>query len=274
MTSWPLPVASFWAGEDLSFVEQMVIRSYLDQGADFTLYLGHPVGGIPEGVRIEDAATILPTPGFASDGPGRKQLAVWSDLFRVALLRQRRMIWVDMDAYCVAPFALRDGYALGLNNEGTVLSGVMAMPSESPALSFMANVLSRDRIEPPWADEAWLARKRKQDRLGPQDLPWGDTGPRLLGHALRESGEIAHAAPPQVFYPLFRASLPLLWRPGVPDAMIQHPDTRSVHIFGYTKRYLWTHHRGLPPAGTWLARAAARHGIDPAQAPAKGEPLA
>jgi hypothetical protein len=26
-TAWTLPVASFWAGEPLSFIEQMVIRS-------------------------------------------------------------------------------------------------------------------------------------------------------------------------------------------------------------------------------------------------------
>ena len=103
MSRWSHPVASFWAGEDLSFVEQMVIRSYLEQGCDFTLYLGHPVGGIPQGTPVRDAAEIMPRPDFAGDAPGRKQLAVWSDLFRIRLLRQRPVIWADLDAYCLRP---------------------------------------------------------------------------------------------------------------------------------------------------------------------------
>lgn len=69
MSRWSHPVASFWAGEDLSFVEQMVIRSYLEQGCDFTLYLGHPVGGIPQGTPVRDAAEIMPRPDFAGDAP-------------------------------------------------------------------------------------------------------------------------------------------------------------------------------------------------------------
>lgn len=273
MSGWPLPVASFWAGEPLSFIEQMVIRSYQEQGADFTLYLVHPVEGVPEGTTTIDAARILPTPDFFSDAPTRKELAVWSDLFRVALLGQRQVIWVDLDAYCLHPFEAPDGYAVGLNDEGGVLSGVLALPPDSATLHWMADFLAQDELAPPWADPDWVAKKRKQGRLGPAHLPWGDTGPRLLTHALTESGAFDRAQPRRVYYPLFRNSLRLIWTPGVPDAAMIAPETRSVHIFGFTKRVLWTYWNGLPPAGTWLARTAARHGIDPATAPARGEPL-
>lgn len=270
---WPLPVASFWAGGPLSFIEQMVIRSYVEQGCDFTLYLGHPVEGVPEGVRTADATGILPAPAFLSDPPTRKQLAVWSDLFRVALLRRQRVIWVDLDAYCLRPYVLQDGFAVGLNGEGGVLSGVLALPPECGTLNRMAAFLDAEECAPPWADADWIRRRRKQGRLGPADLPWGDTGPRLLTHALQATDEFRHAQPRSVYYPLFRNSLRLLWTPGVPDKMIWRDDTRSVHIFGFTKRVLWTYWNGLPPPGTWLARAAARHGVDPAAAPARGEKL-
>ena len=72
----------------------------------------------------------------------------------------------------------------------------------------------------------------------------------------------------------FRDSLRRLWTPGMPDSdIVRSPDTLSVHIFGYTKRFLTTHHGSLPPPGSWLARRARAHGIDPAAAPALAEPL-
>ncbi|AUH65331.1 hypothetical protein [Paracoccus zhejiangensis] len=272
MSHWSHPVAGFWAGEDLSFVEQMVIRSYLEQGCDFTLYLGHSVGGIPEGTPVREATEILPRPGFLSPEPTRKQLAVWSDLFRIRLLQSQQVIWADLDAYCVRPYDLPSDHGFGHNGTGGILSGVLALPQDSAALRWMSDFLDQDEIAPPWSDPAWVERRRKQGTLGVADLPWGDTGPRMLAHALRISGEDRFALPPEVFYPLLPNTLQRLWRPGGSDAFIR-PETLSVHIFGYTKRVLATHWQGLPPPGSWLARMAERHGIDPRAAPATGLPL-
>lgn len=271
--SWTMPVASFWAGEDLSFVEQMVILSYLETGCDFTLYLGNEVGGIPKGTKTRPASEIMPRPAFLDGAPERKAMAVWADLFRVALLNRQEVIWVDLDAYCLRPYRVDDGYAFGLNGPDTMQSGVLALPQASPALQWTTAFLTGDELAPPWREEKWLHQRRKKGRLRAIDLPWGDTGPYALGHALRESGEIARGRPRPVYYPVIAATLPRLWQPGLSDARIITPETESVHIFGYTKRYLATYHHGLPPAESWLARTAHRHGLDPADAPARGEPL-
>lgn len=273
MSRWSHPVASFWAGEDLSFVEQMVIRSYLDQGCDFTLYLGHPVGGIPAGTPVRDASEILPRPAFVTDQPDRKALAAWSDYFRMALLRQSRVLWVDLDAYCQRPFDLPGDYAFAAGDPGQFLCGVLGLPQTSPALARMTELLSGPEVIPPWIEPDRINRLRRRGPLGPMQLPWGSVGPHLLNHALHESGEDRHALPPATFYPAFRNTLSRLWHPGLPDQAIITPDTLSVHIFGFTKRVMATHWQGLPPPGSWLARAAARHGIDPRAAPATGEPL-
>lgn len=273
MSGWSHPVAAFWAGEDLSFVEQMVIRSYLDQGCDFTLYLAHPVGGIPEGTPVRDATEITPKPNFLSPEPTRKQLALWSDFFRIRLMQQQRAIYVDLDAYCLKPYDLPDGYGFGLDGKGGVLCGVLALPQHSAALRWMLDFISRDEIRPPWADPGWVERRARAGLLGPADMPWGYLGPHLLTYALRQSGEDRHALPKEVFYPVTEQALERLCRSGLPDAQIYTPDSLSVHIFGFTKRVLATYWQGLPPAGSWLARMAARHGIDPAGAPATGLPL-
>ncbi len=273
MTSWSHPVASFWAGEDLSFVEQMVICSYLDQGCDFTLYLGHPVGGIPKGTPVRMAAEILPDPAFVSPTLTRKQLAAWSDLFRIHLLTQRRVIWADLDAYCLRPYDFPGGHVFGSNGIGGALSGVLALPQTSPALRWMADFVANDRLEPPWADPAWIARRAELGTLGPADLPWGDIGPRLLTHALRQSGEDSHILPREIFYPVVQQELARLWTPELADQVVTDPGTCSVHIFGLTKRVMASYWQGLPPPGSWLARSASRHGINPVAAPATGEPL-
>lgn len=49
---------------------------------------------------------------------------MWSELFRVALLRRRQVIPVGLDSHCVRPFDLPDGYGFGMNDEGGVLPGV------------------------------------------------------------------------------------------------------------------------------------------------------
>ncbi|RCW85064.1 hypothetical protein [Paracoccus lutimaris] len=273
MSRWSHPVASFWAGEDLSFVEQMVIRSYLDQGCDFTLYLGHPVGGIPDGTPVRDAAEIMPRPAFAGEAPTRKQLAVWSDLFRIRLLTRRRVIWADLDAYCLRPYDFPGGYVFGTSVSDNILSGILALPQDSPALRWMAEFLAHDRLEPPWASPVWIERRGQMGMLGPADLSWGDTGPKLLTHALRQSGEDRHAQPQAVFYPLMQHALGRLWTPWLADEVAPSPETLSVHIFGFTKRVLAGHWHGQPPPGSWLARMAERHGIDPTTAPATGLPL-
>lgn len=274
MNEWSHPVASFWVGDDLSFIEQMVIRSYLEQGCDFTLYVASPVGGIPDGTTVKNAAEIMPIPKHISDNPDRKALAIWSDLFRVALLLKQSVIWVDLDAYCVAPYSTQSGYLFGLNDTGDVLSGVMALPADSAALQWMAEFLFQEELAPPWRDEEWLQRRRKKGLLKALDLPWGDTGPRLLTHALELTDTKRHASAQEVFYPLFRKGLMQLWRQNTSDDdVVQSDATRSVHIFGYTKRYLTTYHNGLPPKNSWLARRAEAHGIDPASAPAWGMPI-
>lgn len=271
---WPLPVASFWAGAPLSFVEQMTIRSYQAAGAPFTLYLAHPVEGVPAGVETRPVSDILPVPDFIGPDPDRKALAVWSDLFRVALLRQRGVIWVDLDAVGIRPFTLRGGIIAGFSPERKVLSGVLALPADCPALAEMERFLGSGDLAPPWADPDWIARRRRQrGTLGPLDLPWGDTGPRLLQHALERAGLMAHVAAPPVHYPVFRHSLPAIWTPGADDAAIVTPQTESVHVFGFTKRFLFSRCGGVPPDGSWLQRMAHRLGIDPAAAPARGEPL-
>lgn len=273
MNGWHLPVISFWAGEDLSFIEQMVIRSYLELGADFTLYLGHPVKGIPEGVRTRPASDIMPQPAFITDEMSRKDLAVWSDLFRIAALRQNAVTWVDLDAYALRPLSVRNGYTIGQSPEGRILSGVISLPRESAALLWMENLLAQDELLLPWAPPQLNARRQREGMVRPELLPWGAVGPRMLEYALGQTGENSYTFASPVHYPVFRQTLPNLWRPKAARELIEQPTTESVHIFGFTKRFLWTNFRGLPPKGSWLERMAHRHEIDPEAAPAKGVPL-
>lgn len=49
-----LPViASFWYGSDLSWLEAVCIKSYLDRGHQFVLYTAGTLTGIPEGTDFQ-----------------------------------------------------------------------------------------------------------------------------------------------------------------------------------------------------------------------------
>lgn len=268
-------IASFWTGSDLSFFEQVVIRSFLDAGHSFRLYTRGKVGGVPEGVELRDATTLCPAP-FAIDDGDRTRVAVYSDLLRLHILREGGALWADLDAYCRRPFAFRGTHVYGANGRGRILTGVMGLPPESPTLAALLGFLQSECPMIPWRGEAYRAeasaRLARGERWSIADLPWGVTGPKGFTYFLKRHGEDTYAQEKHVFYPVMREALPLLWRPKADLARIEPDGCHSVHLFGYTRKLIATRYGGLPPAGSYLELLCTRHGVDPGAAPARALP--
>ncbi|SLN16824.1 hypothetical protein PSA7680_00505 [Pseudoruegeria aquimaris] len=265
-------IASYWTGSDLSFFEQVVIRSFQDAGHAVRLYVTGPVGGVPAGVEVREAEALCPAPFPISDGD-RTRVAVYSDLLRLHILREGGAIWADLDAYCRRAFDFDGPHVYGRNGRGRVLTGVMGLPPESPTLAALLAFLETDNPLIPWRGDAYRAEAAAKLARGESwtiaDLPWGVSGPKGFTHFLRRNDEIRHAKPKEVFYPLIREALALLWRPGADPALIEPEGCHSVHLFGSTRRVVATHFAGLPPEGSYLAEICRRHGVDPTAAPAR-----
>lgn len=263
-------IASLWVGPPLSFVEHLVMRSFLDAGHKFTLYSTDKLTGLPDGVTLADPRDLYQA-NFETGPDLRHNNAVYSDIFRLHMIRETGAIWADMDAYCLHPFIFPSGYAVGLEEAQkgvfSAANGVLGLPKDSQTLVRSLDLVSQDCPIPPFfykgRRERLRTRRDAGDIFGFQDFSWGVSGPRLIDHYLRQTGEIRYAVPKNVFYPGPRAFRRPLLRPDFTPDVFERPETVSVHIFGKTKRFLREDFGGQLPDGCYLDLLCKRHGINP-----------
>lgn len=265
------PVASFWTGDPLTYIEHLVIRSFLDAGHPFVLYTLDDIGPVPEGTELRDASSIV-VPPFPL-GPGlRHNNAVYSDIFRLQMIARTGAIWADLDAYCLRPFLLPTDYAFGYEFEGQrIANGVLGLPPDSPALAAAISLVQQKNPIPPFftrkRQEHYRAAVARGESFGFENFSWGASGPRLITHFLKSTGEDRFAMPREVFYPGPRAFNRPLLDPSLPDRVFETGRTVSVHFWGKTKAFLAEDYDGLPPRGCYLDRILRRHGVDPRDHP-------
>ncbi|MCG7519401.1 hypothetical protein [Ruegeria sp. Ofav3-42] len=267
-----LPViASFWFGSDLSWLEALCIQSYLDNGHRFILYAAHDIEGIPDGVEIHPAGDILWPAPFELRPEDRQGVAVFSDIFRLRLMQKTQYIWVDLDAYCVKPFAFPSPYILGCSHSGNYPNGVLRLPENSETLALMYEFVTSANPTQPWRGGRLYRRNRRRIRDGEtwgiETLPWGSSGPKALEFFLRQTGEESHVMQADVFYPLATEDLRKLHDPRIPTTEIERDTVHSVHVYGHQKKLLAGKTAGLPVTGSYLHRLCERHGINPSANP-------
>lgn len=267
-------IASFWTGSDLTFVEVLVAQSYLDAGHEFTLYTLDEVGNVPKGVIIADARDIY-APKFAVGPELRHNNAVYSDIFRLFMIRETGAIWADMDAYCLRPFIFPTPYVFGFEeakkSDHSLANGVLGLPSNSPGLHGCVEFLTSLTPIPPFfrrsRQDQLQDRKASGETWNVTEFSWGTTGPRMVDHYLAETGEKRFGVGKNVLYPGPRPFRRAHLDPAVSSEVYEHPETVSVHIFGKTKRFILEDFGGDLPKDCYLDRLCRRHGIDPAEFP-------
>lgn len=264
-------VASFWFGSDLTWLELLCIRSYLDCGHRFVLYTAHPVSGVPDKVDLRPASEVLWPAPFDLANNDRRRVAVFSDLFRLRMCQKTDFIWVDLDAYCVRPFRFETAHVFGRTPSGQYPNGILRLPAESRALNLLLEFVTRPNPIQPWRGpklrNSRLRRIEQGQSWGIESLPWGCSGPKALGHFLQQTGEDIHAQPACTFYPLEPEDLWRLHHPRIHPQDIERDGVYSVHIYGHQKKWLANAHSGLPVSGSYLEHLCKRHGIDPAAYP-------
>jgi hypothetical protein len=94
-------VQSLWVGRKLRWIERLSIKSYLDNGWRFQLYVYDDPDNVPEGCEVLDAAAILPAKDVFAEGQRSGvhagSIGAFSDLFRYQLLCKRGGLWTDLD---------------------------------------------------------------------------------------------------------------------------------------------------------------------------------
>ena len=174
---------SLWIGPRLGMIERLTIESYLQNGHRFVLFTYEDVESIPRGAEQADATQILPASRiFRYRGNG--SLAGFSNFFRYKMLLEKGGWWVDLDTVCLKPFDMAGDYVFSseiANGREVIDCAAIKAPANSP-----------------FAQLAWEVCDAKD----PEQIGWGETGPRLTATAIEKCRLFAYVLPPSAFCPV------------------------------------------------------------------------
>jgi len=266
-------IGALWIGGNLSYLEQLCLKSFIDVGQHVVLYTYEGITNAPDGVEIRDAGEILPLNGFLRHGRTGSP-ALHSDLFRYHMLaKQHDMIWADTDAYCLRPFTTNNGHFYAWESSHGLANGVLGLPPDSETLRGLLEFTSDEYGIPPWFSAKEQDRLRALRDAGTPvhaaEQPWGVWGPAALTHFLKATGEVKYALPCEALYPFRYRDRRQMLKPGVRIEDYVTQDCFSIHFYGRRMRSrIWaTEPGGVPRPRSVIGRLLKAHGIDPLAAP-------
>lgn len=131
-------VNGLWIGRTLSALELLTIKSFLNNGHDFHLWVYNELETpLPPGIQVMDANHVLPEDKIFryknkdQYGHGKGSLAGFSDIFRYKLLYDHGGWWVDMDVTCLKPLQFETPYVFRIHHELKMVGNVMKCPRGS-----------------------------------------------------------------------------------------------------------------------------------------------
>ena len=261
-------IVTFWHGP-MSWLELLCARSFVRHGHGVEIYAFEAIANLPDGVTWRDAGEILPQDQLVFY-KGRGTPAVFSDRFRVALLQAGRGVWADLDVYCLKPIANPPDYLMGWEREGSVNSAVLLMPARSALLDRLASVFAETRRP---LLEAHLPIGRRLEvavrrligqKVSPEYMQYGATGPFALTHYVRTLGLTGQVQAREVFYPVRYEQIPQLMQAGSRLEQFVTPQTLAVHIWRSQITNRGRAAMPVPEPDSALAVLCAEMGIAPA----------
>ncbi len=144
-------INGLWIGDQLSALELLCIKSFLDHGHIFHLWTYQPISTPDwEGLIQQNANKILPekyvfryTHGNKF-GHGKGSLAGFSDIFRYKLLWEKGGWWSDMDICCLKPLDFDAPYVFRSHDVLPVVGNLMKCPSNSPLMKYCFERASKE----------------------------------------------------------------------------------------------------------------------------------
>ena len=267
------PVGALWIGGSLTWLEQLCLKSFVDQGHHTILYTYGEVLGIPDGVEVRDGNTVLSTDNFITHGRSGS-VALFSDLFRFhMLLKDPDIIYVDTDVYSVRPFPGDESHVFGYEffsekfNWGQINGAVLRLPQDSPALHGLLEFTKEEYPIPTWLPPRLLnpilERAEQGKPMHVSEMKWGIWGPLGVTAYLNQSGEKKYARTTDVYYPLKFEDRRKMLRHTKRVNEYLTDDTVAIHLWAPIKRYCAKRFNGLPKERSFLAARLAHHKIDP-----------
>jgi hypothetical protein len=260
-------VGSLWIGGALSFLEQLCLKSFVDQGQKITLFSYEDIPNLPAGVIRRDGREVLNTDRFLKYEK-KDSVALFADLFRLHMIRQNPgMIWVDTDVYCHRVIDYDSDYVMAFEKtEGRrVNNAVLGLPADSAMLADMLAFVADEYAIPPHAKpkvrEEYARLRDAGTPVHVTQQQWGIWGPSLVSHMAWKHRVLHRVLRPDAFYPVIWENRTAMIGPAAAVHAAITPESTGIHLWASNKRELALRHHGVPPPGSYLAELMEKHGI-------------
>ena len=269
-------VGTLWIGGALSWLEQLCLKSFVDQGQKITLFSYEDIPNVPAGVIRRDGREVLNTENFIKYEK-KDSFALFADQFRLHMIHQNPgMIWVDTDVYCHRPMDYDSNYVMGFELPGQhrVNNAVLGMPADSALMAALLDFTSDPFAIPPFLSAAqtntYRAAAERGEPVHVSQQPWGVWGPLMITHFVHALGLQRQVMPLEAFYPVtFPDRMTFMRRASLATAKIT-PQTTALHLWASNKREMGLRHNGLAPKGSYLDQLLVKHGVRAEAAPITG----
>jgi hypothetical protein len=216
---------SLWVGPRLRWIERLAIRSYLDNGWRFQLYVYDDPEGVPDGCEVLDASAIIPEGQVFREGSGSGlhagSVGAFSDLFRYRMLAERGGMWTDTD---VINFRRFDPDGMCFVSTEISDAGLITPNGAMMAAPAGADIMER-------------AYDRASALILSGDMYFARIGPQLLGEILADGGlEDAFLMPPGFLSPVSWMNTGTLLRPH-DEVMARQEMKNIVNMHVYTEMW-------------------------------------
>ncbi len=269
-------VGTLWIGGRLTWMEQVCLKSFVDEGQRITLFSYHDIPNVPAGVVRRDGREILAAESFLKYEK-KDSVALFADLFRLHMIRAcPGMVWVDTDVYCHRPMPYPGGVVMGFERpDGRyVNNAVLGLPADHPMLAAMLAFTEDLHPIPRWLGpktrDAYRAAAAAGTPVPVTQQAWGTWGPLMVSSFAKRFDMLGQVQPIDAFYPVSFPDRQTFFKPSRRVERYLTDQTTAVHLWASNKREIGLNHHGLPPMGSYLERICKRHGIDAAAAPVTG----
>jgi hypothetical protein len=258
-------IVSFWHGP-MSWLERLSIASFLRAGHQVEVYAYDPIDGLPANATARDAAEVLPREKLVFY-KGKGTPGVFSDYFRMTLLRQGRGVYADLDVYCVRPIEGPPDYLMAYERPGSINGAVLHIPADAPLLDDLLAIFTnanRPLLEPhlPAFRRMEVAVRRLfGEHIAPEDMQYGATGPMALTYYMRNRGLEHLVLPSTALYPIPYEGIPALMQPGSSIDPAITPETLTVHLWRSQLTRRGRADMPLPEPGSALWELCRREGV-------------
>jgi hypothetical protein len=247
---------SFWHGPPLSPYEWLGLRSFLDHGHELELFVYDRSLEVPAGVRLADAATVVPRDeayvlaGYDAQGGH----VAFSNEFRFELLARRGGWWVDLDVVCLSADLPEDETFFALEQTGgkpcEVTSAVLRFPPGHP--------LARRCAE----ESRALGRALRARPGGASRRDFGRLGAGLIERLAAELGCCEEARAPATCYPVHWTETASFFAPSrAAELRRRTAGSLMVHLWNEVLVAAGRDKLRPPPRGSYLDGLFARHRI-------------